>query len=326
MGFRTLGIDEYNRAVSILDPDVATSITDLAKSGSISVKRIAKSADRTHAWLRDTFEEREQNQDKHPLFASIPPLEPEQQSFYLSDLSNEFLHNLSGISVFSSYTIPALPNALRHLPRLCLDEPSSPLAVLRSVSLGVDLQTVPFLTTSSEYGIALTFTFPPSNETKNEPLGFDLWEPKHAADVSPLTPNCTCYTCTRHHRAFIHHLLQAKEMLAWTLLQIHNYSILDTFFSNIRQSIDQGTFEDDVQAFGQAYQSELPAQTGEGPRVRGYQMKSVGGGEARKNPKAYGRLDDQIEKLAEAESGVATPDGDAMDIEKHGIGERLPPS
>jgi queuine tRNA-ribosyltransferase len=112
-------------------------------------------------------------------------------------------------------------------------------------------------------------------------------------------------------------------MLAWTLLQIHNYSIIDSFFANLRRSIEQNTFESDIETFSRAYQSEMPKPTGQGPRIRGYQMKSVGGGEPRKNPKVYGRLDDQMQKLAEAQSGVATPDGDAEDIEKHGLATRV---
>jgi queuine tRNA-ribosyltransferase len=112
-------------------------------------------------------------------------------------------------------------------------------------------------------------------------------------------------------------------MVAWTLLQIHNFSIMDAFFISVRESIRNGTFEKDVATFGRAYDSELPRQTGKGPRVRGYQTKSIGGGEPKKNLKAYGKLDDQMQRLAEAESGVTTPDGDAMDIEEHGLAQRL---
>jgi queuine tRNA-ribosyltransferase subunit QTRTD1 len=49
----------------------------------------------------------------------------------------------------------------------------------------------------------------------------------------------------------------------------------------------------------------MPEKTGEGPRIRGYQVKSVGGGEPKKNLKDYGRLDNAMQKLAEGESGIA---------------------
>ena len=37
---------------------------------------------------------------------------------------------------------------------------------------------------------------------------------EHRADRRPLSTHCACYTCCRHSRAYIHHLLQTKEILA----------------------------------------------------------------------------------------------------------------
>jgi queuine tRNA-ribosyltransferase len=252
-------------------------------------------------------------------------------SLYLSDLKDEYRSQVSGLSIYSPSTVVGLPDALRDMPTLCLADPQTPHAILAAIHAGVDMLTVPFVTQFSEYGIALSFTFPGVPEGPNininthidMPLGIDLWSTTHATDLSPLTQNCTCYTCTRHHRAYVHHLLQANEMLAWTLLQIHNFSIIDAFFASIRASIARATFPADVHAFSRSYESEMPRQTGQGPRVRGYQMKSVGGGEPKKNPKAYGRLDDQMEKLRESQSGVATPEGVAEDIVEHGLAERV---
>lgn len=57
-------------------------------------------------------------------------------------------------------------------------------------------------------------------------------------------------------------------------------------------------------------------------RVRGYQFKSVGGGETKKNPRPYGRLDDAVEKLAESESSLPTPSADAEDLQANGFAEK----
>ncbi|EXJ92101.1 hypothetical protein A1O3_00651 [Capronia epimyces CBS 606.96] len=327
-GFRFLEVQQYNKAVKDLDVDVSVSLADVVTAETASAKRIEKSADRTHAWLADMVEsQRGDASEATPVFASIPPLEPQLLSLYLSDLRDEYTSHISGLCIYSPSTMVAVPEGLRQLPTICLDDPPTPQAVLAAIYAGVDLITVPFATQSSEYGIALSFSFPFPGSTEpcpsEQPLGTDMWSTTHATDLSPLSPDCECYTCQRHHRAYVHHLLQANEMLAWTLLQIHNYSIIDSLFASIRRSIAQGTFDADVQTFGRAYRSELPKQTGQGPRVRGYQMKSVGRGEPKKNPRQYGRLDDQVQKLAEAESGVATPDGDAEDIEKHGLAKRV---
>lgn len=46
-----------------------------------------------------------------------------------------------------------------------------------------------------------------------------LWWQRYAADPGPLSPGCGCYTCARHSRAYVHHLLQTGEMLAQVWLR-----------------------------------------------------------------------------------------------------------
>lgn len=105
-------------------------------------------------------------------------------------------------------------------------------------------------------------------------------------------------------------------MLGWVLLQIHNHHILSTFFSGIRSSLLNGTFTADAEKFARFYESELPEKTGKGPRVRGYQFKSDGPGEARMNEAAWGNLagNDQIDGTI--------PDEDADDLEGNGLAEK----
>ncbi|KIW18202.1 hypothetical protein PV08_02490 [Exophiala spinifera] len=323
VGFRFLELSRYNEALRRLRPDISTCLADIIPTEGASLKRISRSADRTHAWLRDTIE-RTGGDGLRPFFASVPPLDSPLLSLYLDDLRDEYKEHISGLCIYSPETAAGLPTYLEHLPRICVGDPATPQALLASIHMGVDMMTVPFVTQSTESGIALSFSFPGSSAAETaQPLGIDMWSTSHATDTSPLSEGCKCYACRGHHRAYVHHLLQANEMLAWTLLQIHNYSILDSFFEQVRDSIKRHSFEDDVRTFSRVYKPELPQQTGKGPRIRGYQMRSVGGGEPRKNTKAYGKFDDQLQKLAEAESGVATPDGDANDIEEHGLAKRL---
>jgi queuine tRNA-ribosyltransferase subunit QTRTD1 len=310
VGFASLNIEEYNDAIDNLCPDVDLTAVDLVQEDKISVKRLEKSADRTHAWLRDTLADNDNNTDnktRPAVFASIPPLEKEQQSFYLSDLSNEYASKLSGFCLYASLSTAVIPSCLRHLPTICLTDPASPHEILKAIAHGIDLISTPFVSKTSEHGIAFDFTFRIIARDASQPLGRDMWSPSYATSLTALSPSCECYTCTRHHRAYIHHLLQAREMLAWTLLQIHNFAILDKFFAAVRESITDGAFERDMTAFDRAYESEMPKQTGEGPRVRGYQTKSVGGGEPKKNPRAYGKLDDQLERMVDARADVAEP-------------------
>lgn len=312
----------YHEAIKTLRADISTGILDIISTENASIKRVEKSADRTHGWLRDHVEDVSDDTEV-PFFASIPPVETSLMSLYLSDLEDEYRSHISGLCIYTPSAELDLPGGLRDLPTLCLTDPSTPHAVLAAIYAGIDMITVPFVTESSEHGIAFSFVFPGVTGPLNTPLGIDLWSTSHATDLYPLSEECDCYTCTRHHRAYVHHLLQANEMLAWTLLQIHNFKIMDNFFASIRTSIECGTFTSDIDTFDRAYEPEMPKQTGQGPRVRGYQMKSIGGGEPRKNPKAYGRLDDQMEKVRESENGVTTPTGGAEELVEHGLAEKV---
>jgi len=50
----------------------------------------------------------------------------------------------------------------------------------------------------------------------------NLWDARHRKDERPLVSGCGCHACRHHSRAYIHHLLQAKELLAEVLLYAHN--------------------------------------------------------------------------------------------------------
>ena len=45
-------------------------------------------------------------------------------------------------------------------------------------------------------------------------IALDMYRQEHRADKRPLGTHCACYTCCRHSRAYVHHLLQTKEILA----------------------------------------------------------------------------------------------------------------
>jgi queuine tRNA-ribosyltransferase len=65
----------------------------------------------------------------------------------------------------------------------------------------------------------------------------------------PIEEGCTCYTCQHFTRAYLRHLIIAKEMLAATLLSIHNLHTLLQLTRDMRQAILQGQFEDFAKEF-----------------------------------------------------------------------------
>jgi queuine tRNA-ribosyltransferase len=71
---------------------------------------------------------------------------------------------------------------------------------------------------------------------------FNINKAEYRRQYSPIEDACACYTCTNYTRAYIHHLIKAKEMLAATLLTIHNEYFTIKLVSDIRQSILDGTY------------------------------------------------------------------------------------
>lgn len=326
VGFRHMTGEEYIGAVQKLKPDIVIGLADLVVGQAPGVKRRMKMVDRTHAFTMDATEElygegvAEDKRSRAAYFAPVLPLENTQQSLYLEELEDELRPYISGLALYEAASLSIVPESLGELPRLLLSAPVTPQDVLREVSLGADLLTIPFMGETSDAGMALTFTFPaPSSTAEPQPLAMDLWSSTFSTDTQPLIEGCQCYTCQEHHRAYINHLLSAKEMLAWTLLQLHNHHVMDLFFLGIRESIQQSTFEADFQAFERAYESKLPEKTGEGPRLRGYHLPPSGPYQPKSNPRKYGRLDDAAEKYAESTSSVATPDAGANELEEHGF-------
>ncbi len=70
-----------------------------------------------------------------------------------------------------------------------------------------------------------------------------------AHDKQPIDESCTCYTCSSFSRAYLRHLIVAKESLAGTLLSIHNLHALIKLVKQIRIAIMEGNFESRIPAW-----------------------------------------------------------------------------
>lgn len=363
VGFRQLEAGQYVEAVRRLHPDIVVGLADVVLGREPGVKRRSKMVDRTHAYTTHATEALYGSSraaaaaTSTAYFAPIPPLDNQlEMRFYWEELEGELRPRTGGLAFYAAASLATVPESLADQPRLLLTEPMSPQEILRSIALGADLMALPLLSACTDAGMALSFSFPaPRPDSDGDkplplPLACDMWAPVHATDESPLVAGCECHTCKTHHRAYIRHLLTAREMLAWTLLQIHNHHVLDMFFAAVRDSIGRGTFEQDICGFEAAYESGLPETTGQGPRwvslirlmcsencflfsffskiicplltllsLRGYQLPASGPSQPKRAPKVFGRLDDAADKYAESVSSGATPDAGAESIEARGF-------
>jgi queuine tRNA-ribosyltransferase len=77
----------------------------------------------------------------------------------------------------------------------------------------------------------------------------NLMNATFAHDQRPIDEACDCYTCQTFTRAYLRHLIVAKELLAGTLLSIHNLHALIQLVRDIRISIMDNTFESKIPAW-----------------------------------------------------------------------------
>lgn len=72
----------------------------------------------------------------------------------------------------------------------------------------------------------------------------NLWNAKYEKDMEPIDAACQCPTCRHYSRAYIRHLLKAKEMLGMRLCVLHNLYYYNTLMERARQALDEGRYED----------------------------------------------------------------------------------
>ena len=109
----------------------------------------------------------------------------------------------------------------------------TPVNILEAVYRGVDFFDCVMPSRNARHGHIFT-----SNgiiNIKNE---------KYERDDTPFDPNCDCEACRSYSKAYIRHLFKANEILALRLCVMHNLTFYNKLMENIRNSLDNGTFED----------------------------------------------------------------------------------
>lgn len=71
----------------------------------------------------------------------------------------------------------------------------------------------------------------------------NLFNACYERDDAPIEPGCACPTCQRFSRAYVRHLLKAKEMLGMRLCVLHNLYYFNNLAARSRKAIEQGTFD-----------------------------------------------------------------------------------
>lgn len=126
-------------------------------------------------------------------------------------------------------TVPYLP---REKP-VYLMGVGTPANILEAVERGVDFFDCVYPARNGRHGHAYT------NHGK-----MNLSNAKYALDEKPLDETCDCPVCRHYSRAYIRHLLKAKEMLGLRLMVTHNLYFYNQMMEEIRVAIEQGNFKE----------------------------------------------------------------------------------
>ena len=107
----------------------------------------------------------------------------------------------------------------------------TPANILEAVERGIDFFDCVYPTRNGRHGHLYT------NHGK-----INLFNQKFEKDMRPIGEGCACPACQRYSRAYIRHLLKAKEMLGMRLCVLHNLYFYNTMMEEIRLALDEGRF------------------------------------------------------------------------------------
>mgnify|MGYP004524779253 FL=1 len=123
------------------------------------------------------------------------------------------------------------------VPYLPKDKPTylmgvgTPANILEGVERGIDFFDCVYPSRNGRHGHLYT------NHGK-----INLFNAKYELDDRPIEEGCGCPACSRYSRAYIRHLLKAKEMLGMRLCVLHNLYFYNTMMEEIRDALDEGRF------------------------------------------------------------------------------------
>lgn len=241
-----MGPEESMQIQSNLASTIAMAF-DECPSAVAERSYVQNSVDRTYRWLKRCKAEMnrlnglEDTINKHQLLFGI------NQGAIYDDIRIDHAKRISELEL-DGYAIGGLAVGESHeemyhildvtVPHLPENKPTylmgvgTPANILEAVERGVDFFDCVYPSRNGRHGHVYT------NEGKK-----NLFNQKYEKDMRPIEEGCQCPACRTYSRAYIRHLLKAKEMLGMRLCVLHNLYFYNTMMEEIRQAIEEDRYQ-----------------------------------------------------------------------------------
>ena len=241
-----MGPEESMQIQSNLASTIAMAF-DECPSAVAERSYVQNSVDRTYRWLKRCKAEMnrlnglEDTINKHQLLFGI------NQGAIYDDIRIDHAKRISELEL-DGYAIGGLAVGESHeemyhildvtVPHLPENKPTylmgvgTPANILEAVDRGVDFFDCVYPSRNGRHGHVYT------NEGKK-----NLFNQKYEKDMRPIEEGCQCPACRTYSRAYIRHLLKAKEMLGMRLCVLHNLYFYNTMMEEIRQAIEEDRYQ-----------------------------------------------------------------------------------
>lgn len=223
--------------------------------------------DRTHRWAARCIDQHQKHPGPHVyrqfLFGIIQGANHEEfrkkSAEIISSLPFDGIaiggesigYNMSATTKILDWVVPLLPP---EKPRYTMGLGFSPLDLFDAVEHGADMFDCVSPTRMARNGAL--FVHPQTyrdiyKETPSRNLRIAITNAGFATDINAIDPRCACSTCTTYSRAYLHHLFEADELLAYRLATIHNVH----FFLSLIREIRDAILHDQFTQFKNSWQS-----------------------------------------------------------------------
>ena len=242
-----MGPEESMRIQSNLGSDIAMAFDECVENPS-PYEYVKASCERTARWLERCVAE-------HDRLNTLPEtVNPQQQLFGINqggtyaDLRIWHMDEIAKLNC-DGYAIGGLavgePTQVMYdiidavEPHMPTDKPrylmgvGTPSNIIEGAARGIDFFDCVMPARNARHG--KLYTWKGAINIKNE---------KYKLDGRPIDPVCRCPACRSFSRAYLRHLVMAGEMLAMRLAVLHNLYFYNELMARIRESLDNGTFED----------------------------------------------------------------------------------